>query len=69
MMEKINLTVPNISCGHCVMAIRNELEEMEGVSKVEGNSTTRGITVEWNPPATLDKIKATLKEINYPAAE
>ena len=68
-MEKTILSVPNISCGHCVMAIRKELGELEGVSTVEGNPTTKEITVEWDAPATLDKIKAAMKEINYPAAD
>ena len=68
-MEKTILSVPNISCGHCVMAIRKELGELEGVSTVEGNATTKEITVEWDVPATLDKIKASMKEINYPAAD
>ena len=68
-MEKATLSVPNISCGHCVMAIKQELGEVEGISKVEGDSDTKKITVEWNTPATMEKIKSTLKEINYPAAE
>jgi copper chaperone len=68
-MEKKSFSVPNISCVHCVMAIRNELGEIEGVSKVEGNPIKKEITVEWDAPATLDKIKSTLKEINYPAAD
>ncbi len=29
-MEKKIFSVPNISCGHCVMSIKNELSEMEG---------------------------------------
>jgi copper chaperone len=67
-MESKKLSVPNINCGHCVMAIKRELGEIEGVSKVEGDPQKREITVEWNQPATLEKIKSTLKEINYPAA-
>lgn len=66
-MENKTLTVPNITCGHCVMSIKNELNELEGVRHVEGNSENKVITVEWESPATLDKIKETLKEINYPA--
>ena len=68
-MESKKLSVPNISCGHCVMAIKRELNEMNGVSKVEGDPQKKEITVAWEAPATLDRIKATLKEINYPAAE
>jgi len=66
-MEKQTLTVPNITCGHCVMSIKNELSELEGVTKVDGDPENKSITVEWESPATLDKIQDTLKEINYPA--
>jgi copper chaperone CopZ len=66
-MEKQTLTVPNITCGHCVMSIKNELSELEGITKVDGDPENKSITVEWESPVTLDKIKDTLKEINYPA--
>jgi copper chaperone len=68
-MEKRKLLVPNISCGHCIMTIQRELGEIDGVKKVEGNLTTKEITVEWDTPATLESIKSTLKEINYPVAD
>ncbi|MCP4350003.1 MAG: heavy-metal-associated domain-containing protein [Desulfobacterales bacterium] len=32
-METKTLFIPNISCGHCVMSVKNELGEIEGVSK------------------------------------
>ena len=68
-MESKTLSIPNISCGHCVMSIKNELGEMEGVTKVEGDPANKSVILEWDAPATLDKIKETLKEINYPVAE
>ena len=67
-MEKQNLHISNISCGHCVMAIKNELSELEGVGAVEGNPEDKSITVEWETPATLEIIRNTLNEINYPAS-
>ena len=67
-MEKQTMTVPKISCGHCVMAIKNELSERDGISSVEGNPEDKSITVEFDSPMTIDGIKATLEEINYPAA-
>ncbi|MEW6667937.1 MAG: heavy-metal-associated domain-containing protein [Thermodesulfobacteriota bacterium] len=67
-MENMKFSIPNISCGHCVMNIKRGLGEVQGVSKVEGDPATKEITVTWDAPATLDKIRATLKEINYPAA-
>ncbi|MGD8254186.1 MAG: heavy-metal-associated domain-containing protein [Syntrophobacterales bacterium] len=68
-METKTLSIPNISCGHCVMSIKKELSEMDGVASVEGDPASKSVTLEWDAPATLEKIKDTLKEINYPAAE
>ncbi len=66
-MEKKIFSIPNISCGHCVMAIKNELSELDGIKMVEGNPEAKHIEVEWEAPITEDKIKETLKKINYPA--
>jgi copper chaperone len=67
-MEKKTFAIPRISCNHCVMTIKNELSEIEGVKNVEGQAETKTIAVTWDAPATLEKIKKTLDEINYPAA-
>ncbi len=66
-MEKQTFSIPNISCGHCVMSIKNELSEMEGVTTVDGNPESKTISVEWDSPVTSETIKDKLKEINYPA--
>ncbi len=66
-MVKETFSIPNISCGHCVMSIKNELSELEGVKTVEGDPGNKNITVEFESPVTLEQIKGTLKEINYPA--
>jgi copper chaperone CopZ len=66
-MEKHILTIPNISCGHCVMAIKNELAEIKGIVRVEGNPAEKQIIVEWDAPLTLNKILDILKDIHYPA--
>ena len=67
-MEKETLKIPNISCGHCVNAIKEELGELDGVKSVQGIPDDKTITVQWDSPATLNSIKDKLKEINYPAA-
>jgi len=67
-MAKKTFSIANISCGHCVMAIKNELNELDGIKSVEGNPEAKSIDVEWDAPITEDKIIETLKEINYPAA-
>lgn len=68
-MEKRIFQIPAISCGHCTRTIENELKELEGISQVESNIAEKSVTVAWQAPATLEKIVATLKEINYPAAD
>jgi copper chaperone CopZ len=68
-MERKTLSVPTITCGHCVMTIKRELGEVKGVSRVEGDPGAKTITVEWDAPATLEAIKSNLREINYPAAD
>jgi copper chaperone CopZ len=51
------------------MTIKNELIEIKGVTDVEGNVDAKKVTVEYDAPATLEKIKSTLEEIHYPAAD
>jgi len=66
-VESKTFKAPNISCMHCVHTIKSELGEMAGVSTVEADADTKLVTVNWETPATWDKIQATLAEIGYPA--
>jgi copper chaperone len=69
-MQSKTFQIPNISCGHCVMTIKNEVSELTGVKKVDADKTTRMVTVEWDDPATWEQIQKLLVEINYaPSAE
>lgn len=67
-MEKHTFSIPNISCGHCVMTIKNELIELEGVKSVEGDPENKIVMVEWDKPATLKDIELKLEDINYPVS-
>jgi copper chaperone CopZ len=42
---------------------------LAGVASVKAEVESKNVTVTWDAPASLEKILATLKEINYPAAE
>ena len=66
-MESKIFSIPNISCGHCVARIKKELGDIEGVREIEGDPEVKKITVAWDAPATLEKIKSRLKKVNYPA--
>ena len=67
-METVKIHVPNISCGHCVMTIKREVGELAGVADIEGDPATKDVQISFEPPATLEEIKALLEEIGYPAA-
>lgn len=67
-MESKTFSIPNISCGHCVMTITKELKGLPGIRKAEGNPQFKTVEVEWDPPATEEQIRAALNEINFPAA-
>jgi len=67
-MTTVTYSIPNISCGHCVHTIQSEISELEGVNSVVANQEARTATIVFEAPATEDKIKALLGEINYPVA-
>ena len=43
-MSEKTVHIPNISCGHCVMAVKNEAGEIPGVTKVDGDPNTKNVT-------------------------
>jgi copper chaperone CopZ len=65
-MQTKTFKVPNISCGHCVKTIQNEVAELAGVKTVTASQESKLVTVEWEAPQTWENIKALLTEINYP---
>jgi len=67
-VKGVVLSVPNISCGHCVMTITRELKKLDAVKSVEGRAERKEVTVEFAGDA-LGEIKSTLVEIGYPVAE
>ncbi len=66
-MKTVTYTIPNISCNHCVHTIKTELSDLAGVEAVDANVAAKQATIKFDAPATEEKIKETLAEINYPA--
>jgi len=65
-MKTIIYNIPNISCGHCIHTIKMEAGDLEGVQRVEADAETKQATITFQNPATEEKIKTLLTEINYP---
>ena len=67
-MTTVTYNVPGIHCGHCTHTIEMEVGEMDGVKSVKAELDTKNVTISFENPASEDKIKALLTEINYPVA-
>ena len=67
-MTTVTYSIPNISCGHCVHTIKMEVSDLDGVQSVDASPETKTATITFDSPATENKIKAILQEINYPVA-
>ena len=68
MMTTVNYSVPNISCMHCVHTIQTEVSDLDGVKSVKADAPTKAVEIVFDAPATEEKIKSLLAEINYPVA-
>jgi copper chaperone len=66
-MTTVTYTVPAIHCGHCTHTIEMEVGELKGVQSVKAEQETRKVTITFDEPASEEKIKTLLAEINYPA--
>ncbi len=67
-MTTVTYSVPAISCMHCTHTIEMEVGELEGVKSVKADVDSKNVVITFDAPASEDKIKALLAEIEYPAA-
>jgi len=67
-MTTVKYSVPNISCMHCVHTIQTEVADLAGVKSVTADAPTKAVEIIFDTPATEEKIKSLLAEINYPVA-
>ena len=66
-MTTVSYSVPAINCMHCTHTIEMEVGELQGVQSVKADVNTRNVQITFDAPASEEKIKALLTEINYPA--
>ncbi len=67
-MTTVTYSVPAIHCMHCTHTIEMEVGELEGVSSVKADMNTKDVVITFDAPASEEKIKALLTEIEYPVA-
>jgi len=66
-MARETLSVPNISCMHCIRRITQALSKVPGVKDVQGDVETKKVTVTYEGADTMARVRAALEEIGYPA--
>ncbi len=70
MATTVTLRAPDISCGHCVMAIKRAVGQLEGVASVDGDPTSKTVTVSYDPNrVSLGKIEEAMAAEGYPVAK
>lgn len=67
-MTTKTFSVPNISCNHCVMAIKRELCALDFVDSVDGDAQKKEIVVNFKSAENLARIREAMDEIGYPIA-
>lgn len=65
-MTTVTYSVPAIHCGHCTHTIEMEVGELQGVQSVKADQASKKVQIIFDTPATEEKIKTLLAEIDYP---
>jgi copper chaperone len=68
--QETTLSVPEISCEHCVKTINGALSDLPGVEAVATDIPTKTVTLRYDPSqVTLETVEATLDEEGYTVAK
>ena len=68
-LERIVVTTPDMSCGHCVATIEREVAELDGVEDVDADLATKQVTISFDPArVTVPQLESTLDDAGYPVA-
>lgn len=70
MAQEQVLSVPDISCEHCVQTINKALGALPGVESVRTDIPTKTVTLKYDPgQVSMDNIEATLDDAGYSIAK
>jgi copper chaperone len=67
-METITLSIPGISCNHCVMTVKRESGFVDGAEFVSGDVEGKTATFQVASIEAVESLKAALAEAGYPVA-
>jgi copper chaperone len=68
--EDTTLSVPEISCEHCVKTINGALGALPGIERVNTNLDAKTVHLRYDPAqVSMDTIEATLDHAGYTVAK
>lgn len=65
-MNTVVYNVPKIHCDHCLHTIETELGEVQGVEAVKASLGDKKVMIRFSDPASEEKLRSVLAEIEYP---
>jgi copper chaperone len=63
-----NYTVAGMTCGHCVVSVTEEVQEIPGVENVDVVLATGSLTVTSSEPVDDDAVKTAVEDAGYQLA-
>jgi copper chaperone len=67
-MSTSTYTVVGMTCGHCVNAVTEEVAQLPGVSAVDVDLASGGLTVTSDTPVDEAAVRAAVEEAGYEVA-
>jgi copper chaperone len=68
--REITLSVPDVSCEHCVKTVSGALGALPGINTVNVDLTSKTVSLRYEPAqVTLERIEETLDDAGYTVAK
>jgi copper chaperone len=67
-MSTASYTVVGMTCGHCVTSVTEEVSQLPGVTAVDVDLASGGLTVTSDAPVDESAVRAAVEEAGYEVA-
>ena len=67
-MSTASYTVVGMTCGHCVTSVTEEVSQLPGVTAVDVDLASGGLTVTSDVPVDETAVRAAVEEAGYEVA-
>jgi copper ion binding protein len=69
-IQEATLSVPDVSCGHCVQTINSTLSALTGVEAVSTDIATKSVNLRYDSNVvSMEQIETALDDVGYTVAK